>query len=137
MGQLRDALLAANGDPAQLSLVKQQAIAALASLAGQSWSNATFTATITAGPSIDLSRGVVAVTVAITRITTGRVVWQDELTFGPLARIPHLVPDPAGDVSITAKLPDGTTVVRTYRDDIRAALIAAARDAIRISKGVG
>lgn len=124
---IRDAILAAASD-ADRATIKEEAIRAFGSIAGQSWTRGRITATVTDGPRIDLGRRIVSVSVRIERdgvdITPPRM---NPLEYGPLHRIPMLVPDPAGDVDLGE--------LGTFREDPRAAFLAAVRDTLRGALG--
>lgn len=132
MSALRDAILSAA--PGERHRLKAVAFGKLASLSGQSWTRGAITATIVEGPWVDLPARLIGLSVRVERrLANGTLRDVTPPNLNPLlyVNLPILVPDPAGDVTLTGIGPDGSTVTQTYREDPRAALLLCVRDTLR------
>lgn len=130
MSALRDAILAAAPD--ERKRLKAIAFGKLASLSGQSWTRGAITATIVEGPWVDPP--LVGLSVRVERKLadgTLRDITPPDLNPLLYVNMPILVPDPAGNVTLTGSRPDGSTVSQTFREDLRAALLLCVRDTLR------
>lgn len=85
---------------------------------------------------VTLTRNGTDVTASFDRTVAGRIDHLNPLEWAPLERFPVLDLDPAGAISITRTLANGSQVTSRYNDDVRARVLWLIRTAIRDRTGI-